>query len=116
MEMDPIDLLATLAIFGTFLKAVVDAIRRRRPKMDGLLVQLLAVAIGAAMAWTFDLQGTVAILDQIGASVGRYPPAGIDYIITGGVMAASAGLLAEISGRSGGSPVIVEVDADGNPL
>jgi hypothetical protein len=113
----PIDLLASLAIFGTFLKAFIDAIRRKYPRLDGLVVQLLAAAGGAGIAWSFDLQGTEAILGTVGASVGRYPPVAIDYIITGIAIAAGAGLLAELSGKSGQpTPVIVEVGVDGNPL
>lgn len=115
--MDPIAMLATLTVFGVVVKSVVDAIRKRYP-VDGLWVQGLAWALGAALAWAFDLQGTEALLEYLGATAGRTPNVIVDYIITGAGIAAGAGLLAELAGRSGprNAVAVVEVNADGERL
>lgn len=114
---DPTSMLATLAIFGTITKAVVDAVRRQRPALEGWKVQALAWAIGIAFAAGFDLQGAEAILAFVGASAAREPHILFDYVITGAAIAAGAGVIAELAGKSGTpSPVVVEVDENGAPL
>jgi hypothetical protein len=114
--MDPIQTTASLAVFAAAVKGMIDALRRQWPRLDGLGVQLVAVAIGAGIAWGFDFQATEALLASTGALVGRVPPDPLDYLVTGGAIAAAAGLFAERSGRSGHQPLLVEIDAEGRPL
>jgi hypothetical protein len=117
MEPTAGELIATIGVLGVIIKAIVDAVRRKYPTMDGLWVQVVAFVLGGGVAFAFDVQATRAILDFIGASAARTPVPALDYVITGAAIAAGAGLLAELSGRSGGpTPVIVEVNASGEPL
>lgn len=115
---NPVELLATVAVLGAVVKAIVDAIRRQWPRLDGLAVQVVAIGIGAAIAWTLDVRATAALLESVNASVGRLPVPAVDYLVTGTAMAAAAGFLAEIARRSGpaATPVIIEVDGEGNPV
>lgn len=115
--LDPAAILATLAILGTLTKGLVDALRRHYPRLQGFGVQLVAAGLGALQAWGFDLRGTEAMVELAGATVGRIPPAPVDYLLTGAAIAAGAGFLAELSGKSGqATPVIVEVDNTGRHL
>ena len=93
--------MATVAVFGVVVKGLVDAIRRRWVQVDGLVAQIVAVVVGAAIAWLFDVRATAALLEGAGAGVGRIPAAGFDYLITGGAAAFAAGFFAELSGKSG---------------
>jgi hypothetical protein len=113
---DPVAMLATLAVLGVFVKGIVDAIRRQYPRIDGLKSQALSVAVGALIAWGFDLQGAAAILEATGAAAARVPIVPVDYLITGAALGLGAGFLAEISGRSGGGEVIIEIDEEGQPV
>jgi hypothetical protein len=117
MEPDPIQILATVAVLGVVVKGIVDAIRRQWPGLDGLVVQVAAVLVGAGIAWALDVRATEALLESVNASVGRIPPPALDYVVTGVAMAAAAGFLAEIAGRSGGNVgTIIEVDETGTPV
>jgi hypothetical protein len=114
---DPLDLGVTLAVFAVAVKAVVDALRRQWPRLDGLAVQVVALLVAAGSAWAFDLHAAEALLTAAGATAGRAPPAVLDFLITGGAIAAAAGLFAERAGRSGpAGPMVVEVDAEGRRL
>jgi hypothetical protein len=103
--MEPIEVLATVAVFGVVVKAVVQAIRRQWAALDGLAVQGAALALGALGAWAFDLRATQALLEAANASVGRLPHPSVDYLITGVAIAAAAGVWAEITARS-----VVEIE------
>jgi hypothetical protein len=105
--MDPIEVLATVAVFGVVVKAVVQAIRRQWPGLDGLAVQAVAVALGAGGAWAFDLRATAALLEAAGAQVGRMPVPAVDYLITGVAIAAAAGVVAELA-----RPAAVEIQTE----
>lgn len=111
--MNPIEVLATIAVFGAVVKAVVQAIRRQWPDLGGLAVQGIAVALGALSAWVFDLRATAALLESTGAHVGRLPVAPVDYLISGVAIAAAAGLFAEFARNSvvrvSAGPVVDEV-------
>lgn len=114
--MNATQVLTTLAAIAIPIKGIVDAIRRHRPGLDGLTVQAIAVVLGSLGAWAIDFRATEALLNVGGIAAGRIPIAPVDYIITGVAIAASAGLFAELSGRSGSTPTIVEVDATGRHL
>lgn len=113
--MEPLAVITTIGVFGVVVKAIVDGARRQYPKLDGLAVQALALALGVGAVWAFDLRGAEALLDFAGATV-RTPHFIADYVITGAAVAAGSGFLAEIAGRSGNTPVVVEVDAEGRHL
>lgn len=115
MDTTPIEMLATITVLGFIVKAVVDAIRRQYP-VDGIWVQALAWALGAGVAWAFDLKGAAALLEYVGAPAARVPITPIDYIITGAAIAAGAGILAELAGRAKQPPAVVEVNANGERL
>lgn len=95
--MTALEILATVAVFGIVVKAVVQAIRRQWPTLQGLAVQLIAVVLGALGAWAFDLRATAALLEVANAHVGRIPAPPVDYLITGVAIAAAAGVVAEVS-------------------
>jgi hypothetical protein len=115
--MDPVQILATLAVFAVVLKGIVDAVRRQWPGLDGLVDQIVAIVLGAGIAWAFDLRATLALLEQAGAGVGRLPAPALDYLITGAGMAFAAGFFAEVAGKSGGNAgTIIEIDEEGNPV
>lgn len=111
----PANMLATLAIFGTFTVKIVDGIRGQLPGLGGLKVNALAWAIGAVLSFSFDLQGAEAILEVVGASAAREPHLIVDYLLTGAVIASGAGVIADLTDRKV-EPLIVEVDADGHRL
>ncbi len=111
--MDPGTIAITLSAFAIVTKGIIDALRRQWPRFDGGWVQVAAVTLGAVVAWVFDIQATETLLSTAGATVGRIPPDPLDYLITGGAIAFAAGLLAEITGRSGPPAALVEVDAQG---
>lgn len=116
-ELSPAQVLATVAVLGLVVKMVVDALRRQWPGLDGLTVQVIAIAVGAGVAWGLDVRATAALLEQAGAAVGRLPAPALDYVVTGAAMAATAGFLAEIAGKSGGNVgTIIEVDSSGDPI
>ncbi len=115
--MDPVQILATLAVFAVVLKGIVDAARRQWPSLDGLVVQVVAIVIGAGIAWVFDLRATEALLTQAGAGGVRIPAPALDYVITGAGMAFAAGFFAELAGKSGGNAgTIIEVDENGRAV
>ena len=114
--MTPVEIIATVTVLSVIVKAVVDAIRRGAPVVDGLGAQLLAWLLGVFVAWTIDLRATLALLEAAGGGAGRIPPAFADYLITGAAIAAGAGAIAELVGRSGSDLAIVEVDEHGDPL
>lgn len=114
--MDPIAALTTITVLGVIVKSLVDALRRQYPRVDGIWPQLFSWALGGGMAWALDIQGTEALLDYLGATAGREPIASVDYLLTGAAIAAGAGFLAEISGRSASDEVIIEVDDSGEPV
>lgn len=95
--MTAVEVLATVAVFGVVVKAVVQALRRQWPSLDGLTVQLIAVLLGAGAAWAFDLRATSALLELAGAAVGRLPAPALDYLISGVAIASAAGVVAELS-------------------
>ena len=111
--MDAATIAVTLSVFAIVTKGIIDAARRQWPRLDGFAVNVAAVIIGTAQAWIFDLQATEALLTTAGVTVGRIPVDPLDYLITGGAIAFSAGLLAEFTGRSGKTIGVVEVDAEG---
>jgi hypothetical protein len=115
---DPAAILATITVLGLVVKAIIDGIRRQYP-VEGIWVQLLAWALGSAMAFGLGIQGTEVLLEFVGATAGRTPHIVVDFIITGAAIAAGAGAIAELVGRAGPSanpPVVVEVNADGHRL
>lgn len=114
--MDPIAALTTITVLGVVVKSIVDAVRRHYPRLDGIGPQLAAWALGSGTAWALDIQGTEALLEYLGAAIGRAPIAPVDYLLTGAAIAAGAGFLAEISGRSASGEVIIEVDESGQPI
>jgi len=111
--MEPTEILTTIAVLGVVIKAVVEAVRRQYPVLDGIRVQGLAWALGAGTAWALDIKGTEALLEAMGAAAGRVPITTVDYIITGAAIAAGAGFIAELSGRAKAPPAVVEVNAEG---
>lgn len=112
--MDAGGILATIGVFSVAVKGLVDAIRRQWPRIDGLSVQVIAVAVGAVSAWMFDLKGAAVLLDAAGAGAARVPTAALDYILTGVAIGLGSGVLAELSGRR--TVPVVEVDAGGKPV
>lgn len=116
METEPLAVITTIGVFGVVVKAVVDGVRRRFPGLDGLLVQGLALVFGFGLAWAFQLHGAAALIDYIGADAATVPNVWVDYVVTGAAIAAGAGFLAEIAGRTKPQPVVVEVDENGAPL
>lgn len=98
--MEPVQILATVAVFGVVVKGTIDAIRRAAPSLHGFAVQALAIVIGGLIAWVFDLRATEALLANAGAGGLRVPPAALDYLISGVAMAFTAGFFAEISGSN----------------
>lgn len=111
----PANMLATLAIFGTFVTKIVDAVRRQYPALAGLKVNVAAWVLGSGLAFAFDLQGAEAILEVVGAAAAREPHLIVDYLITGAVIAAGAGVIADLTDRKV-EPLIVEVDSNGHRL
>lgn len=111
---DPGAVLATVAVFAVVVRAAVQAIRRQWPAIDGLWVQLIALALGAGAAWAFDLQGAQALLEYVNAPAARIPSVWLDYIVTGGAIAATAGFFHEAA--SSPPATVVEVDENGAPL
>lgn len=111
---DTAAILATLGAFAVVIRAAVQAIRRQWPTLDGLAVQGIALALGAGAAWAFDVQGAQALLEYVGAPAARVPHAAVDYLVTGGAIAATAGFFADLSKKP--EPVVVEVDENGAPL
>lgn len=111
---DTAAILATLGAFAVVVRAAVQAIRRQWPYVDGIWVQVLAVGLGALAAWAFDVQGAQALLEYVGAPAARVPHAAVDYLVTGGAIAATAGFFADLSKKP--EPVVVEVDENGAPL
>lgn len=116
--MDPVGILATIAALGLVVKGAVDAIRRRYPSLDGGIVQAIAAVLGVGVAAALDVRGTEALLNTLGAGggIGRTPHYIIDWLFTGLGIAFGAGALAEATGKSGRSPAVIEVDADGRPV
>lgn len=111
---DPGTVLVTLAVFAAVVRSAVQAIRRQWPFVDGIWVQALAVGLGALGAWAFDLQAAQALLEISGAAGASVPHVSIDYLVTGGAIAATAGLFSDIAKNP--DPVVVEVDENGAPL
>lgn len=117
MEAQPIDagaILATAAVFAVVIRGVIQAIRRQWPFVDGLWVQVLALILGFAAAWVFDLQGAEALLEYVGAPAARVPHVLVDYLVTGGAIAATAGFFSDVAKNP--DPVVVEIDENGEPL
>lgn len=114
--MEPLAIITTITVAGVVTKAVVEAVRRQYPQLDGLLVQFLAWALGGGIAWALDIQGTEALLTYFGATAGRVPVTPVDYIITGAAIAAGAGVIAELSGKAKTPPAVVEVNASGERM
>lgn len=113
---DPVALLAFVAVLGTFVTKVVDAIRRQWPRIDGLGANALAWALGAAVAAALDVRATEAILELAGGGAGRPPAPIVDWIITGAAIAAGAGLLHDLAKRPTVAPtVVVDTGATGGP-
>lgn len=111
---DPAAMLATLAALAVFVRAAVQAIRRQWPDLDGIRVQLVALGVGALVAWGLDLQGAEALLEYVGAPAARVPHVAVDYLVTGGAIAAMAGLFADLT-KTGGVLVDVELEEDEEP-
>ena len=101
--MNPLGIVATIGAFAAIIKGAIQIVRRDFPKIDGRLVQGLAILFGFGIAAGLDFRATAALLDSIGANVGRIPTAIFDYLITGVAMAFTAGIFAEVSGTSGPS-------------
>lgn len=101
--MDAVNTLALVTILGGVIHKVVERIRAHWPKIDGDLVTLVAWAIGVLVAWAFGLRATVEIAKMAGISLGAVPVA-IDYVLTGLGIAAGAGIIADVTGRSGSKP------------
>lgn len=111
---DPGAVLVTVGVFAVVVRAAVQAIRRQWPFVDGIWVQVLALGLGALGAWAFDLQGAEALLQTVGAPAARVPHVALDYLVTGGAIAATAGFFQDVAKNP--DPVVVEVDDNGAPL
>jgi hypothetical protein len=111
---DPGAILVTVSVFAAVVRSIVQAVRRQWPFIDGLAVQAIAVALGALGAWAFDLQGAQALLEVSGAAGATVGHVAVDYLVTGGAIAAAAGLFADVAKSP--APVVVEVDENGAPL
>lgn len=111
--METIDITVAIATYSLIVSAVVDAVRRQLPNLDGGQVQLLAAALAYAGVWAFDFTATAELVALLELPVGRIPPPAIDYAITAAAIMAGAGKLAEFARKP--KPVIVEVNADGSP-
>lgn len=112
--LDPGAVLATAAAFAVAVRAIVQAIRRQWPYIDGIWVQVLALGLGALAAWAFDLQGAEALLEYVGAPAARVPHVALDYLVTGGAIAATAGFFEDLAKKP--KAPVVEVDENGRPL
>lgn len=114
--MEPIAAISTITIAGVVVKAIIEAVRRQYPVVDGIWVQGLAWLLGGGISWALDIQGTEALIEYVGGAVGRTPIAAVDYAITGAAIAAGAGVIAELAGRTKQPPAVVEVNAEGERL
>lgn len=114
--MEPLAVITTVGVIGVVVKAIVDGLRRHYPKLDGLWPQLIALTLGAGIAWAFDLRGAEALLEYVGGAAGRTPIVAVDYLVTGAAIAAGAGFLAEISSRGKAGTAVIEVDDEGRPV
>jgi len=108
--MDPIGVIATVGVLAIVLKGIIQAIRRQWSQIDGLWVQMIAIALGFGAAAAFDIRATAALLETAGAQVGRMPVPVVDWLITGVAIAFSAGLFAEAVSTSGNRGLVTVIN------
>ena len=111
--MEAQDILTAIAAYSLALTAIVDAVRRRVPTLDGGQVQLLAFALAFVGVWQLDFRATAALVELLELPVGRIPAAGMDYAITAVAIMAGAGKLAELAKKP--KAAIVEVNGSAAP-
>ncbi len=90
-----INVAAMLILLGGLIAKIVQRIRVRFPRIDGDLVTLLAVLIGAGLAWSLDLRGAATLAGSAGLDLGTLPE-WVDYAITGLGLGLGAGVISDI--------------------
>lgn len=105
--------LAGAATFGLIVKAVVAAVKKAVPDMQGLATMGVATLAGTLLAAMFDFQAAAALADQYNlvGVVNRVPDGAIGWLISGIAIGAASGFFAELGGTSGprSQPARVEV-------
>ena len=112
MELEPvttINVAAMLVLLGGLIAKVVERIRARFPRIDGDLVSLLAIALGAGLAWGLDLRGAAELAGSAGLDLGTLP-AWLDYVLTGVGLGLGAGVISDVIRRT---PTINVVGTNG---
>ena len=104
-----INVAAMLVLLGGLIAKVVERIRARFPRLDGDLVSLLAVLLGAGLAWGLDLRGAAELAGSAGLDLGTLP-AWLDYALTGIGLGLGAGIISDVIRRT---PTINVVGANG---
>lgn len=91
--MDPITPLVGIALAAAFCEKVVEKLRDQFPIIRGPVTNLVAYALGIALAFGFN----IAVFADLGFTGADW----LDHIFTGFGLGAGSGFLADWSGRSG---------------
>ena len=118
-------ILGAITIFGGIVKAALAIVKRHASTLSGTWTQAVGFVLGTVIAAGLDYRAATALIEQAGLAdvIGRPPAPWFDYGITGFAIMAASGIIAEFVGTSGpkkaallARPVVVEVDATGNPI
>ncbi len=90
-----INVAAMLVLLGGLIAKVVQRVRARFPRVDGELVTLLAVLLGAGLAWSLDLRGAAELAGSAGMDLGTIPT-WLDYALTGLGLGLGAGVISDV--------------------
>jgi MFS superfamily sulfate permease-like transporter len=106
VEVTTINVAAMLVLLGGLIAKVVQRIRHRFPRIDGDLVSLLAILLGAGLAWSLDLRGAADLAGSAGLDLGAVP-AWLDYALTGIGLGLGAGVINDLITKTPPSTNIV---------
>lgn len=100
------EILAGAALIAVLIQKIVEHIRKDVPRLDGVWLLVASSAIGLAFAYGTGIRVVEGLLPD--TAIAPW----LDVTVTGFVLGAGAGFLADVSGRSGSSPAPVVVDSE----
>lgn len=99
--MEPVGALAVVVILATLTLKAVEQIRRFFPSLENGWVIMVAWGVGSVLAALTGTAATADLFASWGLTLTTTPPLFLDYLVTGIIVAVSAGVFADMTGRSG---------------